>query len=196
VLVDHALMRAFNKGALGMLKVEGASNLFTYSGKEVDAAYLGKQAAAGSEAQKRVMVLKAEVAQEIRNNPKIAGLSKEIQVEKGKAVYMQTCFVCHMTEGQGVAGQIPPLAKSDFLAKLTKRDYITGVLLGRTGQIVVNGQNYNGTMVPMNYLSDEQVADVLTYVRNSFGNTGDAVTIDEVAKIRQEVGPPPANKFD
>jgi nitrite reductase (NO-forming) len=196
VLVDHALMRAFNKGALGMLKVEGASNLFTYSGKEVDAVYLGKQAAAGSEAQKRVMVLKAEVAQEIRNNPKIAGLSKEIQVEKGKAVYMQTCFVCHMTEGQGVAGQIPPLAKSDFLAKLTKRDYITGVLLGRTGQIVVNGQNYNGTMVPMNYLSDEQVADVLTYVRNSFGNTGDAVTIDEVAKIRQEVGPPPANKFD
>ncbi len=196
VLVDHALFRAFNKGALGMLKVEGPANLVTYSGKEVDAVYLGKAAEAGSEAAKRVASLKAQVAEEIKGNPKIAGLTKEIQVQKGKSVYMQTCFVCHQPEGQGVAGQIPPLAKSDFLATLTKEDYIRGVLVGRSGKIVVNGKTYNGTMVPINYLSDEQVANVLTYVRNSFGNSGDAVTIPEVARIRQQAPAPEASKFE
>lgn len=195
VLVDHALFRAFNKGALGMLKVEGPQNQIVYSGKEVDAVYLGKAAEAGSEAEKRVSALKAEVAEEIKSNPKIAGLTKEIQIQKGKAVYMQTCFVCHQPEGQGVVGQIPPLAKSDFLAGLSKEDYIKGVLVGRTGEIVVNGKTYNGTMIPINYLSDEQVANVLTYVRNSFGNNGDAVTPPEVTRIRQQA-PKPLTKSD
>ena len=118
-------------------------------------------------------------------------MTKEIQIQKGKAVYMQTCFVCHQPEGQGVAGQIPPLAKSDFLSTLTKEDYIRGVLNGRTGQIVVNGQTYNGTMIPMNYLADDQIANALTYVRNSWGNSGDAVTVEEVARIRQQATPRP-----
>ena len=64
--------------------------------------------------------------------------------------------------------------------------------MGRTGQIVVNGKTYNGTMVPLNYLSDEQIANVLTYVRNSWGNSGAAVTPQEVARIRQSAAPPPA----
>lgn len=192
VLVDHALFRAFNKGALGMLKVDGVPNTLVYSGKEVDAVYLGKAAEGGSEAEKKVASLKAQVAEEIKNNPKIAGLTKEIQVQKGKAVYMQTCFVCHQPDGVGVANQIPPLAKSDFLAGLTKDDYIRGVLMGRNGRITVNGREYNATMVPINYLSDEQVANVLTYVRNSFGNNGDAINAEEVANVRQQVVPPPA----
>jgi len=192
ILVDHALFRAFNKGALGMLKVDGPPDLSVYTGKEVDAVYIGKAAEAGSEAEKKVLNLKAQVAEEIRSNPKIAGLTKEIQIEKGKAVYMQTCFVCHQPNGIGVANQIPPLAKSDFLAGLTKDDYIRGVIMGRNGQITVNGKTYNGTMVPLNYLTDEQVANVLTYVRNSFGNTGDAVSVDDVKKVRAQVGPPPS----
>jgi len=197
VLVDHALFRAFNKGALGMLKVDGPPNLLAYSGKEVDAVYLGKAAEAGSDAEKRVDSLKAQMADEIKSNPKIAGLTKEIQIEKGKAVYMQTCFVCHQPNGQGIAGQIPPLAKSDFLAGLTKEDYIRGVILGRTGQISVNGKTYNGVMTPLNYLSDEQVANVLTYVRNSFGNTGDSVSIPDVTRVRQQApAVVAANKYE
>jgi nitrite reductase (NO-forming) len=190
ILVDHALFRAFNKGALGMLKVDGPASLVLYSGKEVDAVYLGKQAEAGTEAAKRVALLQAQMAEEIQSNPKIAGLTKEIQIARGKGVYMQTCFVCHQPEGQGVPGQIPPLAKSDFLAKLSKEEYIRGVLLGRTGAITVNGQTYNGIMVPMNYLTDEQIANALTYVRNSFGNSGDAVSTEEVAKLRAQLAPP------
>jgi nitrite reductase (NO-forming) len=191
VLVDHALFRSFNKGTLGMLKVDGPQDMLVYSGKEVDAVYLGKAAAAGSEAEKRLAALQTQMADEIKSNPRIAGLTKEIQIQKGKAVYMQTCFVCHQPEGQGVLGQIPPLAKSDFLSTLKKEDYIRGVLNGRTGQIVVNGQTYNGTMVPMNYLADDQIANALTYVRNSWGNSGDAVRAEEVARIRQQATPPP-----
>ncbi len=109
---------------------------------------------------------------------------------------MQTCFVCHQPEGLGLPGQIPPLAKSDFLATLSKEDYIRGVLLGRSGQIVVNGKSYNGVMTPLNYLTDEQIASVLTYVRNSWGNSGDAVTVAEVGKLRNEVGTPPPNPYE
>jgi nitrite reductase (NO-forming) len=196
ILVDHALFRAFNKGTLGMLKVDGPSDVAIYSGKEVDAVYLGKAAEAGSEAEKKVLNLKAQVAEEIRSNPKIAGLTKEIQVQKGKGVYMQTCFVCHQPDGMGLNTQIPPLAKSDFLASLTKDDYIRGVLMGRSGQITVNGKNFNGTMVPMNYLNDEQIANVLTYVRNSFGNTGESVSIDDVKRVRGQVAPPAASSFE
>jgi nitrite reductase (NO-forming) len=201
VLVDHALFRAFNKGALGMLKVSGPQDLLTYSGKEVDAIYLGSAAEGGSDAEKKVAELKAEMAAEIKGNPKIAGLTKDIQVEKGKSVYLQTCFVCHQPTGQGVPGQIPPLAESDFLMK-SKDDAIRAVVIGRTGETVVNGKTYKGTMIPLAYLSDDQIANVLTYVRNTWGNSGDAISAADVAKVRSEAaaaGPnatPAASKFE
>ncbi len=195
VLVDHSLFRAFNKGAIAMLKVEGPENQVVYSGKEVDAVYIG-QAAAGGDSEKRVAELKAEVAAEIKGNPKIATLTKEIQIEKGKGVYTQTCFVCHQPEGQGVAGQIPPLAKSDYLKRLNNEEAIRLVLAGMSGEVTVNGKTYNGTMTPLSYLSDDQIANVLTYVRNSFGNEGDIVTAVEVKQVRATVTPPAANQFE
>ncbi len=195
VLVDHSLFRAFNKGAVGMLKVDGPANLATYTGKEVDAVYLGK-AAAGGESEKRVAELRAAVAEEIKGNQKIASLSKEIQMEKGKGVFMQTCFVCHQANGEGLAGQIPPLANSDFFSRMNNDEAIRNVLAGRTGQVVVNGKTYNGTMTPLNYLSDDQVANVLTYVRNSFGNTGPAVKPEDVKRVRTEMAPVAANQYE
>ena len=201
ILVDHALFRAFNKGALGMLKVSGPQDLLTYSGKEVDAIYLGSAAEVGSDAEKKVAELKAQMAAEMKGNPKIAGLTKDIQVEKGKSVYLQTCFVCHQPTGLGVPGQIPPLADSDFLMK-NKEDAIRAVLIGRTGETIVNNKTYKGTMIPLAYLTDEQIANVLTYVRNSWDNSGDVVNTMDVAKIRAEAaapapGTPPApSKFE
>jgi nitrite reductase (NO-forming) len=121
VLVDHSLFRAFNKGALGMLKVSGPENLLAYSGKEVDAVYLGSQAEAGSEAQKQVASLTAQVREAIKSDPKISKLTKDIQIAKGKQVYMQTCFVCHQIDGAGLLGQIPPLAKADYLMEDKER---------------------------------------------------------------------------
>ena len=195
ILVDHALFRAFNKGALGMLKVSGPENLIAYSGKEVDAVYLGSQAEAGSAAQKQVAALQAQMKEAIKSDPKISGLTKDIQIAKGKGVFMQTCFVCHQVTGEGIPGQIPPLAKSDFLMADKERS-IRGVILGQSGEMTVNGKKYNGVMIPLNYLSDDDVANVLTYVRNSFGNSGDVVKVDEVRRIRSEAPAPAANQFE
>ncbi len=185
VLVDHSLFRAFNKGALGMLKVSGKENLLAYSGKEVDAVYLGKQAEAGSAAEKEVAALEAQRREVISSDPKIASLSKDIQIARGKQVFMQTCFVCHQINGEGIPAQIPPLGKSDFLMADAERS-VRIVLQGLSGPIEVNEKKFNGTMVPLNNLSDEDVANVLTYVRNSFGNSGEAVAASTVRRVRSE----------
>jgi nitrite reductase (NO-forming) len=185
ILVDHSLFRAFNKGTLGMLKVDGAENPIVFSGKEVDAVYLGKQAAAGTDAEKNVAALRAAMAEEIKTNPRISGLTKEIQMEKGKQVYLQTCFVCHQPNGQGLPAVFPPLAKSDYLMADKERS-IRAVIKGQSGEMIVNGRKYNGLMPPVP-LNDEQIANVLTFVRNHWGNSGDAVSIEEVKKVRAEI---------
>ncbi len=195
ILVDHSLFRAFNKGALGMLKVEGAENLLVYSGKEVDAVYLGRQAEGSSESERRVAELEAARAAAISADANIANLTREIQIERGKGVFMQTCFVCHQMEGQGIPGQIPPLAKSDYLMADQDRA-IRIVLQGMTGEVEVNGKKFNGVMTPLNNLSDPEIANVLTYVRNSFGNAGDAVKAADVRRIRAELPPPVASSFE
>ncbi|MDB6175642.1 MAG: aniA [Chthoniobacteraceae bacterium] len=183
VLVDHALFRAFNKGALGMLKVEGPEDLLVYSGKEVDATYLGDYALPGG-TNSRVATLQSAMKKVIADEPKIAAMGKEIFIEKGKRIYAQTCFACHQAEGQGLPGVFPPLAKSDFLMA-DKARAIHGVIKGQSGEMVVNGVKYNGVMPPV-LLTDEQIAHVLTFVRNAWGNTGDIVTVEEVQKIHAE----------
>ena len=186
ILVDHSLSRAFNKGAIGMLKVAGDEDRVTYSGKEVDAVYLGSHAEEGSAAAKRQDELQREIAAEIKSNPKIAGLSKEMQMEKGKQIYMGNCFACHLPTGEGMAGVFPPLAKSDFLMADRERA-IRIVLKGLSGSVTVNGKTYNNVMPPQaEALSVEQVADVLTYVTNSWGNSADAFTVDQVRKVKGE----------
>jgi nitrite reductase (NO-forming) len=197
IIVDHSIFRAFNKGALGMLKVEGPQNMVLYSGKEVDATYIGKAAEAGSESEKQLATLKAAVASEIKGNPKIADLNKEIQIHKGRQVYLQTCFVCHQPNGVGVPDQIPPLAGSDFLLdKVNRERIIRGVLQGQSDEMVVNGKKYKNTMIPLNYLTDDQIANVLTYVRNTWGNSGDAVATEEVTKLRRDAAAPAPNPYE
>jgi len=185
ILVDHALSRAFNKGALGMLKVEGETNRVIYSGKEIDAVYLGAQAEAGTEAQKREVELKKKIAAEIKNNPAIASLTKEVQFERGKQVYMQLCFACHMPDGKGLPKVFPGLAQSDYL--LSDKDRaIRVVTKGLTGPITVNGETFNSAMPAQPQLSDEQVADVVTYILNEWGNDGGSVTVDDVRRVKSE----------
>ena len=195
ILVDHSLFRAFNKGALGMLKVSGPENLLVYTGKEVDAVYLGRQAEAGSDAEKTVASLRAQIKEAIQSDPKISGLTRDIQMAKGKQVFMQTCFVCHMMNGEGIPNQIPPLAKSDYLMA-DKHRAIRIVLGGQSGELTVNGKKYNSIMAPLNHLADEEVANVLTYVKNSFGNSGPVVSPEEVRRIRAETPAPTANQYE
>jgi len=183
ILVDHSLSRAFNKGALGMLKVTGPENRRLYSGKEIDEVYLGQQSAAGSAASARETQLVAKKAEVIARNPEIATITREIQFERGKKVFLTACFACHMQEGQGLPGVFPPLADSDYL-KADKDRAIRTVLKGLNGPIVVNGKPYNNMMPPQEF-TDDQVADVLTYIMNAWGNNYGTVSNDEVKRVRR-----------
>jgi mono/diheme cytochrome c family protein len=105
--------------------------------------------------------------------------------EDGKKVYDQYCVVCHMADGQGVPNAFPPLAKTEYVNGDTDR--LIGIVLnGLTGEIEVNGAIYNNVMVAHNFLSDQEVADVITYVRSSFGNDAPAVNAEQVATVRND----------
>ena len=174
VIVDHSIFRAFNKGALGMLKVDGDDNLPVYTGKEVDNVYLGDKVAAQD------LVAVADVTQ-----ARVAGtVTTEQRIDAGKVLYNGTCSVCHQQNGEGLAGVFPPLAESDFLNNESKRKSVEIVLNGLTGPVTVNGTTYNSVMPPMSQLNDDEVADILTFIYNSFGNDGGEVSSDEVAGIR------------
>ena len=184
ILVDHSLTRAFNKGALGMLKVSGPENRVIYSGKEIDEVYLGQQSEAGSAASTREAQLVAKKAEAIASNPEIANITKEIQMERGKKVFLSACFACHMQEGQGLPAVFPPLAGSDFL-KADKERAIRIPLKGLSGPITVNGKPYNNLMPPQQF-TDDQIADVLTYVMNSWGNDFGTVSAADVKRVHAQ----------
>ena len=101
----------------------------------------------------------------------------------GKQIYSQTCYACHQPEGTGIPNAFPPLAKSDYLNK-DVNNAIGIVLHGKTGELTVNGVKYNSVMSPQT-LSDEEVANVLTFVYNSWGNNKTVVTPQMVEKVRK-----------
>jgi mono/diheme cytochrome c family protein len=97
---------------------------------------------------------------------------------RGKEVYTNYCLSCHMENGAGIESVYPPLAKSDYLMADKKRS-IKQIRSGISGEIKVNGVTYNSEMTGFD-LSDEEVSDVLNYIRNSWGNKGEAVKPEEV----------------
>jgi nitrite reductase (NO-forming) len=168
ILVDHSLFRAFNKGAIGMLKIEGEHNPRVYTGKTVDAIYLPEGQAI------------QPISMEQRKAP--APTNFEERMKAGAIVFKTNCAACHQENGQGIPNAFPPLANSDFLMADKKRS-IKIVKHGLEGSVTVNGKTFNSVM-PALGLSDDDVASVLTFVRNSFGNKGDAVTVDEVKSVK------------
>lgn len=110
--------------------------------------------------------------------------------ELGKQQYM-TCMACHGPNGEGVAQLGPPFAQSEWVTGPIE-NLVRIQLRGLQGPITVNGIEYNpaAPMAPLAFQTDEQIAAVLTYVRNAFGNEASAVTPEDVAKHRDEVGKP------
>jgi nitrite reductase (NO-forming) len=164
VLVDHALFRAFNKGAIGMLTVTGPQRADVFTGNQGDTTYTPS-------------TLAVDVAP-------VASQAPAAPADPGASIYATVCAACHQAQGQGVPATFPPLAGSDYLASTSKADLIRHVVQGLSGPITVNGATYNGAMPPLGYLSDDQIAAVLTHVRTSWGNHLDAVTTSEVAQVR------------
>jgi nitrite reductase (NO-forming) len=178
VIVDHSIFRAFNKGALAILKVDGPEDKSIYSGKEVDSVYLGDRSEPNLTAV--TTAAKAHAA---------GTLTKAEQIAAGQVLFTGTCSVCHQANGQGLANVFPPLAKSDYIAADPKR-VVDIILHGLTGKVTVNGAEYNSVMPPMNQLTDDEVSNIATYVLNSWGNPGGVISKDDAAKSRAT--PPPA----
>ena len=169
ILVDHAIFRAFNKGALGMLKVKGEEDKKLYSGVKQEGIYNPE----GGTIQTMPNAKKAAVKTTKTLAQKIAS---------GKQIYTKTCFACHQANGEGIANAFPPLAKSDYLNADVDRA-IGIVLRGKTGEITVNGKKYNSVMTKQT-LNDDEVADVMTYIYNSWGNKKTNVTVNKVQSVR------------
>ena len=110
--------------------------------------------------------------------------NKEERIQSGKRLFNTMCAACHQAAGQGVAHKYPPLAASDFL-NADKNETIRVLLHGRQGKISVNGADYDNIM-PSFPLTDEDIANALTYTYNSFGNSGKDVTPDDVKALRAE----------
>lgn len=102
---------------------------------------------------------------------------------RGKDSYSTNCMSCHMQEGEGLEGVYPPLAKSDYMMADKNRS-IRQVLHGVSEPMKVNGNSYAVEMIGFD-LSDKEISDVMNYVRNSFGNKGDAVTPEQVKALRK-----------
>ncbi|HEX9844539.1 MAG TPA: c-type cytochrome, partial [bacterium] len=169
ILVDHSIFRAFNKGALGMLKADGEASQTVYSGKVLDEIYKPEGGAIQStEAAPKPLVAK----------------SKAERIAFGQRTFNQICAACHQQNGQGIPGAFPPLAGSDFL-NADKERAIGVVINGLSGAITVNGKPYNSQM-PSLQLGDEDIANVLTYVYSQWGNKGHEVKPEEVAKHRKQ----------
>jgi nitrite reductase (NO-forming) len=105
-------------------------------------------------------------------------------ISRGQDVYLSNCMTCHMENGEGVEGTFPPLVKTDFVTGDTKK--LIGIILkGQSGEITVNGKTYNMEMPSQSHLSDDEIADVSNYIRNSWDNKAKkAVTPAEVKASR------------
>jgi mono/diheme cytochrome c family protein len=130
--------------------------------------------------------------------PPGAAKTRAERIELGRRLFT-VCAACHQPTGRGLPNVFPPLAGSDFL-NADKNRAIQTVIFGRQGEVVVNGTKFNNSM-PAFPLTDQDIANVLTFVYNSFGNSGLEVTPEEVKALRSQppapsATPAPNNSFE
>lgn len=123
------------------------------------------------------------------NVPQAVEQTKNVQQQTsgpehpGKAVFTKYCLACHQADGSGVPGMYPPLGAGSWAGKDPK-ELIAVLMKGLNGKIEVNGTTFNGFMPSQAQLTDEEIADVLSYVRSSFGNNFDPVDVNLVTKVK------------
>jgi mono/diheme cytochrome c family protein len=102
----------------------------------------------------------------------------------GQQLYQKYCLTCHQSDGGGVPRMTPPLFGTDYTTGDKKR-LISIVLNGLNEPIEVQDENYFSPMASFSYLTDKEIASILTYVRTHFGNKAGPVTDKEVAAVRK-----------
>jgi mono/diheme cytochrome c family protein len=104
-------------------------------------------------------------------------------LEAGEKIYKKLCLSCHQADGGGVPNMSPPLIKTSFV--LGDKEKLIGIVLNGLKNVDINDETYNNPMPALgSVLKDQEIADVLTYVRNSFGNKASAITAAEVKAVR------------
>ena len=107
--------------------------------------------------------------------------------QKGKAIYEQTCLSCHQADAGGVPGMNPPLQKSPYVQGPPAR-LIGIVLKGLNDGVEIEGETYSNPMPPFStVLKDQEIADVLSYLRSNFGNKAGPISLSQVTKIRKSL---------
>lgn len=114
----------------------------------------------------------------------LPGKPPESAIKAGRAAFAANCAACHMANGTGSLGLIPPLADSDSFVRLSPEEITRNILAGRSGPIVANGASYNNVMPPMGYLPDKTVANIVTYVVNKWGQIEGQITDEHVSAVR------------
>ena len=109
--------------------------------------------------------------------------------ERGKKIFSANCATCHQANGQGVAGQYPPLVGSEYVINGSRRPGMI-LLKGLQGPLKVKGAQYgSAVMQPWDKtLNDQKIADVITYIRSEWGNSAPPVSAEGIAALRKEVG--------
>jgi nitrite reductase (NO-forming) len=165
-MVDRAMFRSSHKGAVGTIRVEGDDNDLIFTQRTAIEAFAPETRLVRASHGRQVDAI---------TDPKQL-------LQHGSEVYARVCSACHGKDGSGVPKAIPPLADSDYLMEDLERS-IRIVSEGLRGKIVVNGVTYDSEM-PNPALDDQEIASVLSFVRNNFGNRGDMVSLDEVLRVR------------
>lgn len=111
--------------------------------------------------------------------------SLSVSMKNGKSLYEDFCLRCHMPNGKGIEGVYPPLAKSDFLFKNIEESIKAIKFGGIEGEIIVNGVKYNSKMEKMG-LYDDEIADIMNYTLNSWGNKYDTIIKEDYVKSLKE----------
>lgn len=145
--------------------------------------YTGDRDSFGPEHRDRMQIEK-ETATNIRTPHELEDNLALDSDHPGAVVYNLYCSVCHQGDGRGSSPRFPPLAGTDWVTG-DKERLIDVIMNGLEGPIVVLGERYNTPMPAHGFLSDEQIADVATYIRQSFGNEASAVSVEEVQRVRE-----------
>jgi mono/diheme cytochrome c family protein len=112
-------------------------------------------------------------------------MEKESSTKVGENLYIKYCLQCHQKDGSGVPNMFPPVMKSDWVTG--DKDKLINVLLkGLVGDIEVNGDQYSQVMPKQNNLTDDEIALILTYIRQNFGNEAGPVLPADVAMVRSK----------
>jgi mono/diheme cytochrome c family protein len=128
----------------------------------------------------------AQTKVKIKTKAPVSASSKSslaASVTRGKIVYEKYCLACHQADGSGVPNMNPPLTQTSWVLG-SKTVLVQQILKGSHGKVEIDGDTFHNTMPAQAQLTDQQIADVLTYVRNSFGNKASIVTPAEVKSIR------------